>query len=113
MVKVKEIYKQNVYGVITTLIFHIIILIVLLSTNLQNGKPAQEDTILLDFAVAEIKLPAPEKEVEQNSSVSQQTPGSNEQLSNRAVNDASTDESKSSSRSKASDPGSLRLVFLT
>jgi len=99
MVKVKEIYKQNVYGVITTLIFHIIILIVLLSTNLQNGKPTQEDTILLDFAVAEIKLPAPEKEVEQNSSVSQQTPGSNEQLSNRAVNDASTDESKSSSRS--------------
>jgi hypothetical protein len=100
MGKVNEIYKQNIYGVITTLIFHIIVLIVLLTSNLKYGKQSAEEAILLDFSVEEIKLPEPEKEKEQQSEITipiQQ--GSNQMVSNRAVNDAAKDESKSTSRS--------------
>lgn len=101
MGKVNEIYKQNIYGVITTLTFHIIVLIVLLTSNLEYGKQSAEEAVLLDFTVEEIKLPEPEKEKEPKSEIttpSQQTQGSNQMSSNRAVNDASKD-TKSSSRS--------------
>ena len=100
MAKVNEIYKQNIYGVITTLIFHIIVLIVLLTSNLKYGKQSAEEAVLLDFTVEEIKLPEPEKEKElqaQTTPQAQQMQGS--LASNRAVNDASKDAAKSSPRS--------------
>ena len=97
MVKVKEIYKQNIYGVITTLVFHIIVLIILLTSNLQYGKQSAEEAILVDFAKAEIKLPEPEKEKKQEiAATQQQISGSNQLASNRAVNDGSKDAGKSS-----------------
>ena len=104
MRRVKEIYKHNIYGVITTLVFHIIVLIILLTSNLDYGKKAIEDTILMDFKTEELKPPEPEKEkVQQNASVSQRMPGSNQQVSNRAVNDASN-KSSSKQSSQSSDP---------
>jgi hypothetical protein len=100
MVKVKEIYKQNIYGVITTLVFHIIVLIVLLTTNIEYGKQSAEETILVDLTKEEIKLPEPEKEKTQESlTQSQQMRRSNQFASNRAVNDGSKDAGKSSSGS--------------
>ena len=100
MGKVNEIYKQNIYGVITTLIFHMIVLIVLLTSNLEYGKKSIEDTVLLDFSVKETTPPEPEKEKQsQITTPSQQMAGSNQSASNRAVNDASKDAARSSSRS--------------
>ena len=100
MVKVKEIYKQNIYGVITTLVFHIIVLIILLTSNLQYGIQSPEEAILVDFAKEEIKLPEPEKEKKQESAATtQQMPGSNHRASNRAVNDGSKDAGKTSASS--------------
>lgn len=100
MGKVYEIYKQNIYGVITTLTFHIIVLIVLLTSNLKDGKQSAEEAILLDFTVEEIKLPEPEKEKEPQAEITPQTQQMQGSLaSNRAVNDASKDAAKSSSRS--------------
>jgi hypothetical protein len=100
MVKVKEIYKQNIYEVITTLVFHIIVLIVLLTTNIEYGKQSAEETILVDLTKEEIKLPEPEKEKTQESlTQSQQMRRSNQFASNRAVNDGSKDAGKSSSGS--------------
>ena len=100
MGKVNEIYKQNIYGVITTLIFHIILLIVLLTSNLEYGKKAVEEAVLLNFPVEEKKLPEPEKEPKAEISTSgKQMSGSNQMTSNRAVNDASKDAANSSSRS--------------
>jgi len=97
MVKVKEIYKQNIYGVITTLVFHIIILIILLTSNLKYGIQTPEEVILLDFAKEEIKIPEPEKEKKQETvATTQQTPGSDHLASNRAVNDGSKDAGKAS-----------------
>ena len=103
MGKFKEIYKQNIYGVIATLTFHIIILIVLLTSGLKYGIKPAEDTIAIDFVAKEIKLPEPEKEkklTDEIAAQSQQTQprGSSQLASNGAVNDAN----KSSSRS--SDP---------
>jgi len=100
MGKVNEIYKQNIYGVITTLTFHIIVLIVLLTSNLKYGKQSPEEAILLDFTVEQIKLPEKEKEqLKETTTLAQQIPGSNQLASNRAVNDASNEKAKSSSRS--------------
>jgi hypothetical protein len=102
MGKVNEIYKQNIYGVITTLIFHIIVLIVLLTSNLDYGKRTFEEAILLDLSVEEKKLPQPENKpdkLSETSPATKQNPGSNQMTSNRAVNDASKDESKRSSGS--------------
>ena len=50
MGKVKEIYKHNIYGVITTLIFHILVLLFLLLTRLTIGDRLQKDAIVLDLS---------------------------------------------------------------
>jgi len=91
MGKVKEIYEQNIYGVITTLTFHIIVLIILLFSQLKINEQSREESVLLDITDQVMKLPAPEKEKEtqqKSASISQQISGSNQLSSNRAVNDA-------------------------
>jgi hypothetical protein len=89
MGKVSSIYKHNIFGVIATLIFHILVLIVLLTSNLDYGKKYTEDTILMDFRNEEVKLPEPEITQKQEiTSNAQQMSGSGQSASNRAVNDA-------------------------
>ena len=92
MGKVKEIYRHNIYGVITTLIFHIIVLIILILSQLHIGDQLKRDTIVLDLSLVDIKVPEPEKEKQlqqQLAAVSQpQKPVSGQLVSNRAVNDA-------------------------
>ncbi|HEY3389635.1 MAG TPA: hypothetical protein VGK38_08705, partial [Prolixibacteraceae bacterium] len=100
MGKVYEIYKKNIYGVIITLVFHIIVLIVLLATNVEYGKQAAEDVVLLDISVEKVKLPEPETEKQTEvATPTKQMAGSNQMASNRGVNDAAKNESKSSSSS--------------
>lgn len=101
MGKVNEIYKRNIFGVITTLTFHIIVLILLLTSNLEYSKQSREEAVLLDFTVENIRLPElkKEKEKQEVSTLTQQIPGYDQLASNRAVNDASNDAAKSSSRS--------------
>lgn len=100
MGKVKEIYKQNIYGVITTLTFHIIVLIILLTSNLKDGKQKPEEAILLDFSTEEIKLPEPEKEKDKEAeALTAQNQTSGQLASNRAVNDASREPARPASRS--------------
>lgn len=91
MGKVKKIYKHNIYGVITTLTFHIVVLIVLLTSNLKYGIKSPDNDIILDFLTEDIKLPEPEKDKGQqpeNGSAPPQTSGSGPLASNRAVNEA-------------------------
>lgn len=101
MSKIKEIYKQNIYGVIATLTFHIIILVVLLSSNLHYGIKSDEEVIVIDFSAEEIKLPVPEKEKKQpQETVPQPTQtqpsGSSQHASNGPVNDANKSSTHSS-----------------
>ena len=99
MGKVNEIYRQNIYGVIATLTFHIIVLLVLITSGLESAKLTPEEAIVVDLASPEIKLPEPEKEKGEpasNSSQPKQSSATNGQLaSNRAVNDAATTKTRS------------------
>ncbi len=105
MGKVKEIYRHNIYGVITTLIFHILVLIFLIISQLHIGDQLKRDTIVLDLSLVEIKVPEPEKEKQLQqqqitATAQQQKPVSGQLASNRAVNDAAKgkDDATSSSR---------------
>lgn len=91
MGNVIEIYKRNIYGVITTLIVHILILIFLLLTHLQLNEQAPKDAIILDLSQVDLKVPEPPKEkpqAQENLSAPQQKSAPAHLASNRAVNDA-------------------------
>ena len=91
MGKVKEIYLHNIYGVITTLVFHILVLLFLILTQLRISEQLPRDSIVLDLSLMEVKVPEPEKEkqqLQQPAASHQQKSGSSQLASNRAVNDA-------------------------
>lgn len=99
MGKVKEIYKQNIYGVIATLIFHIVVLLVLISSSLKSSNQTPEEEIFVDIAAPEIKLPEPAIEKAQPSTTTSQPMQSSatkgQLASNQAVNDAASTKSRS------------------
>lgn len=91
MSKIKELYRKNMYGVMGTLLFHILIFTFLWLSELNlTVKTEKEEAVLLDFTMPEKmeELPKPETEKQpENSSTSNQS--TNQQaISNRAVNDA-------------------------
>lgn len=88
MPKLKEIYRRNVYGVMLTLIFHILIVSGFLVAELHlQVEPQKEEAVLLDFTAPEEKLLETEKPKPEG--ISGQSTQHNES-SNRAVNDAPT-----------------------
>jgi len=100
MGKVKEIYRHNIYGVITTLVFHIVVLMILLFSELKVNEKTQEEAILVEVAPEEKKQPVPKKINEIQKMMEaflKEKQGSNQQNSNRAVNDASKSSSKTAS----------------
>jgi hypothetical protein len=106
MIKVKEIYRHNIYGVITALIFHIVVLLFLILSQLELRDPVPQDLLELDLSELNMKLPEPEKEKKvtptEAAAIMQKIAGSNQQASNRAVNDAAKGADESGSPS--SDP---------
>jgi hypothetical protein len=92
MLKVREIYKHNIYGVIATLSFHVVLLIVLITSDLKYGNQPPGEAVLVDFSLREFIMPDPEtnKEPDAKSGTEQQlTSTSGQQASNQAVNEAS------------------------
>lgn len=92
MLNIKELYKKNVYGVMGTLVFHILLVTTFLVAELNlKVEPQQEEAILLDFTAPEEKeqLPKPEEKQEKTPEETDQA-GIEKQSSgsNRAVNDA-------------------------
>ncbi|MBL7969487.1 MAG: hypothetical protein JNK09_20975 [Prolixibacteraceae bacterium] len=90
MLNIKELYRKNAYGVMGTLIFHILLVSGFLISELNiEGEIKKEEAILLDFVApkeekTELEEKIEEKKVSSESSpVKQQIAGSN-----RAVNDA-------------------------
>jgi hypothetical protein len=97
MGKLKEIYKENIYGVMAALTFHLIVLSILLFVDINSHYVPEMDEIIIDFSAEEIKLPEPEKKPEEKS-LDQLDPANNrprELASNRAVNEAAKEASKS------------------
>ena len=104
MGKIIEIYNRNIYGVITTLIFHILILLFLILSHVNlSDQSKKTDSIVLDLTQIDLKIPEPEKEkkqLQESAPVQQQKSGATELASNRAVNDAVKGTEKSSAASR-------------
>lgn len=91
MSKIKEFYRRNIYGIIGTLLFHILLLSSFLLVEVNPKGKVKEEPIVIDFSETEdqtVKLEETEKKEDENSP---STPDHNNQFtarSNRAVNDA-------------------------
>ncbi len=94
MAKIKELYRKNIYGVMGTLIFHILLVTGFWVAELNlNVKFQKEEAILLDFSMPEekkeIQQAEMEKKREENIASDQSMKNIQQTGSNRAVNDAS------------------------
>lgn len=94
MSKIKELYRKNVYGVMGTLIFHILLVTGFWIAELNLKVDIQkEDAILLDFTMPEDQKEITEtetkKQQEKNIASDQSMKNIQQSVSNRAVNDAS------------------------
>lgn len=95
MWNIKQLYRENIYGVMGTLVFHILLVASFLLAEVNmTVKIEKEEAILVDFALPEAmemeETPKTEKEKQQDqNTASDQSMKSNQQSgSNRAVNDA-------------------------
>jgi hypothetical protein len=101
MGKINKIYYRNIYGVIATLGFHLIVIIILIVAQMRPLKKIPQEAVLIDFSTEMNKVPEkiPEKEKEKlplQGNRSSQTNNQEQQLaSNRAVNEASNEVSRS------------------
>lgn len=91
MSSIKELYRKNVYGVMGTLIFHILLVAGFFVAELNlNVKIEKEEAILLDFNAPEEKekIQEPERTSEKNEITDNSSKANFSSGSNRAVNDA-------------------------
>lgn len=92
MSSIKELYRKNIYGVMGTLIFHILLVSFFWLTELKlSVEPEKEEAILLDFTMPEKmeELPQTEKEMQPDKNeASNQSADRQQAASNRGVNDA-------------------------
>lgn len=93
MSKIKELYKQNIYGIIGTLIFHILLVGSFMLAEMNLKGEVKEEPIILDFTDPEdIEEPnfeeIAEEQEEENTPSNQNELEQTTSRSNRAVNDA-------------------------
>jgi len=97
MLNIKALYRKNVYGVMGTLIFHILVVAGFLVAELnKNARIEKEEPILLDFSIPEEKEKKPEPKQESSPMKKQDKSFASSQIknhdqtsgSNLAVNDA-------------------------
>ncbi len=93
MFKIKKLYKQNIYGIIGTLIFHILLVASFMLAEMNLKGEVKEEPIILDFSDLE-EIEEPELEEIMEEQEEENTPSNQNELeqttsrSNRAVNDA-------------------------
>jgi hypothetical protein len=93
MLNIKKLYRENIYGVMGTLIFHIALVSIFLIAELKTkDKIENEETVFLDLSATEVKKqeidPESAKTQNQTSEISQKERNGQSSGSNRAVNDA-------------------------
>ena len=91
MSKIKELYKQNVYGVMGTLLFHILLFSSFFLTEVKLKGEIKEEPVIIDFSTLEETEELLEEQTEKPEE--KNTPSAddikpNQARSNRAVNDA-------------------------
>jgi hypothetical protein len=91
MQRLKELYRENINGIIGTLVFHILLFMVIILANVNVKEDIQEEEIIVDFSQPEENPEIPE---EQPKTEDENTPATRHDIpdtqskSNRAVNDA-------------------------
>ncbi len=94
MQKLKKLYQENIYGVIGTLVFHILLFSSFLLAKVDMKGEVKEEPILIDFTSIEELMPEIVEEKPEDNQEDENTPANDNQLqssnsrSNRAVNDA-------------------------
>lgn len=94
MKKLKDIYRENIYGVMGTLLFHIALGSAFFISEVRLKGEVKEEPIIIDFMVQEEPEPALQEEPETRQEKEDENTPSNDQTlrnqakSNRAVNDA-------------------------
>jgi hypothetical protein len=91
MFSIKKLYHRYIYGVMGTLIFHILLFSGFLIAEIDFKGNVREEAIIIDFStVEEVKkmMEQTEKSKDQNTPSTQNEPGA--AISNKAVNDART-----------------------
>jgi hypothetical protein len=91
MSRILKIYRRNIYGIIGTLIFHILLVSVFLLAEVKRSVVVNEEAIILDFTFEELEVPEVEelKKTEEESNQPSETPNQPRELgSNRPVNEA-------------------------
>lgn len=97
MYNIKQLYRENIYGVMGTLIFHILLVagFWLAELNLENKiQEKEEEAILIDFPSMEKMEQTPKTQMqqeEQNMASDQSLKNAQQSVSNRAVNDAANE----------------------
>jgi hypothetical protein len=75
--KIREIYKRNIYGVIGTLVFHILLLSAFLLAEVDIKGNVQEEELLIEFPEELLNEPElPEEEVQQEEETTPNDPAS-------------------------------------
>lgn len=67
--KLREIYRRNIYGVMGTLVFHILLFLSFMVTGVDIKKNMKEEAVLIEFPEIiepEIEEPKPEEKSEEN-----------------------------------------------
>lgn len=96
MTSIKQLYRKNIYGVMGTLIFHILLVVIFWLAELnKNVKIEKEQAILVDLQVKD-KIEDPVKpeikqQQEKNMASDQSMKNIQQSRSNHAVNDASNE----------------------
>jgi len=93
MLNIKELYRKNIYGVMGTLTFHIVLVSVFLLAELKTkDKIEKEEAVLLEFSPPEEKMPEPKAEPDKtqksDAEINQSLRNGQSTGSNMAVNDA-------------------------
>lgn len=93
MSNIKELYRNNIYGVMGTLVFHILVFTFFWLSELNlSVKTEKEEAILLDFTAPEKVEEMPkyeqEKQPDKNEASNQSIQNKQQTASNRGVNDA-------------------------
>ncbi len=99
MNKLRKIYQENIYGVMGTLIFHILLLSGFLLSEVNLKGEVSEEPVIIDFSAFEEEEPEVNEEVadeksreDENTPSNELTPPGQASRSNRPVNDASAED---------------------
>ncbi|MGD9931421.1 MAG: energy transducer TonB [Mangrovibacterium sp.] len=89
MKKLTTLYKDHIYGVMGTLIFHILLVSSFLLADVNLKGELKEEPVIIDFSDVEDDLPEiPQEEQEDDNTPTREDQLSTTTRSNRAVNDA-------------------------